>query len=279
MDVTDKEYFESIKNVFEILPAMFTSGTGFVLTDTSKFLIVKQADTFNTNAREGQEISKGGMAEQVIKTKTRQKMKYGKEVFGSPIVTTCTPIINKNTGNVLGTIMYSVSQEKENDVMEMSNELKSYSDQLSGSAQEMASSSEELYSSSQSISDLANKASSGINKMDDVLKYITEISNTTNMLGLNAAIEAARAGEHGRGFTVVAQEIRKLATESKASVLDISSNLITIKEDINNILEFMDSFISTSATQSAQAEELSASSEGISELFTRLLNLAEKLNS
>jgi uncharacterized phage infection (PIP) family protein YhgE len=278
MDLTDKEYFDSIKNVFEILPAMFPD-TGFVLTNTSKFLIVKQANTFDTNAREGQEISKGGMAEQVMKTKTRQQTKYGKEVFGCPIVTTCTPIINNSTGNILGTMIYSVSQEKENNVMEMANELKSYSDQLSGSAQEMASSSEELYSSSQSISDLANKASSGINKMDDVLKYITEISNTTNMLGLNAAIEAARAGEHGRGFTVVAQEIRKLATESKASVLDISDNLITIKEDINNILEFMESFISTSATQSAQAEELSASSEGISELFTRLLNLAEKLNS
>src|SRR5690606_10786023 len=63
---------------------------------------------------------------------------------------------------------------------------------------------------------------SNIGKMVDL---IHQISDQTHLLALNAAIEAARSGDKGRGFSVVAQEIRKLAQSTKEAVQDIERNV------------------------------------------------------
>lgn len=83
--------------------------------------------------------------------------------------------------------------------------------------------------------DKLSKLGHNIGKINDITNLINSVAEQTNLLALNAAIEAARAGEAGRGFSVVAEEIRKLAEQSKNSSQDIN-NLISNISAENNII-------------------------------------------
>lgn len=97
--------------------------------------------------------------------------------------------------------------------------------------------------------DIINKTSSRINQfldqivklgesiieIDKITELINDISEQTNLLALNAAIEAARAGEAGKGFGVVAEEIRKLAEQTKDSIVDIDDIIQDIRIEVGAI--------------------------------------------
>ena len=81
-------------------------------------------------------------------------------------------------------------------------------------------------------------------KIDGVMKMINEIAAQTNLLALNAAIEAARAGEAGRGFSVVAQEVRKLSENTQTSLHTSDDAIQALLLDVEQI----DAILAANAT-------------------------------
>lgn len=87
---------------------------------------------------------------------------------------------------------------------------------------------------------ISNEMGKAASQIDQTIQLIKRIANQTNLLGFNASIEAARAGETGRGFTVVAQEIKRLADESRQSVEQIRSLIYNMQDVSSKIVPLME---------------------------------------
>jgi len=76
-------------------------------------------------------------------------------------------------------------------------------------------------------------------QINQIITVITDMANQTHLLALNAAIEAARAGEHGAGFSVVAQEVRKLSDQSLHSAENIRELIEVVQQEAENAVRSM----------------------------------------
>ena len=83
------------------------------------------------------------------------------------------------------------------------------------------------------ISETVLKLAEQNRTIGEITSSVADIADQSNLLAVNAAIEAAKAGEHGRGFTVVAQEIRSLADQSKKATAQVKEILNEINKSVN----------------------------------------------
>lgn len=130
---------------------------------------------------------------------------------------------------------------------------------------------------------------SNIANINQIIASIQSITEQTNLLALNASIEAARAGEHGKGFAIVAEEVRKLAEQSKNETEVIKSTVESILENSQQTVAVIASNaeLMQSQNESVQSTQLAfkdnsdlsrAIAASISELMTQLSTMLEHKN-
>lgn len=125
-----------------------------------------------------------------------------------------------------------------------------------------------------SVDQLSQTVLSLTRKSDEIgliASSITTFANQTNLLSLNASIEAARAGEHGKGFNVVANEIRKLASQSIASADGINQLIHETRGEIASVSESMKVTKQEAGTGSAMMQEVNQSFHTIMASVTHIV--------
>lgn len=150
-------------------------------------------------------------------------------------------------------------------------ELSKSAEQIGDSIKQVAQATGHALSGMAKIKDAIGKTSEKITSLSEksqqigkLTELINDVADQTNLLAVNAAIEAARAGEHGRGFTVVADEIRKLADSTAKSTKDITALIEIIQHEMSNAIMAMEQSIISVNEETKLSQESADSAKEIS---------------
>jgi methyl-accepting chemotaxis protein len=144
---------------------------------------------------------------------------------------------------------------------------------------------ESVRSGTQEIRDVVETSAKAVQNLHsrtaeigNIIGVISEITNQTNLLALNAAIEAARAGEHGRGFSVVADEVRGLASRTANSAEEIQKMIETIQSETLEAVKFMESGVENVDRSLKKTEEASSENTQLHALVEQMFATIKQLD-
>jgi uncharacterized protein YoxC len=272
---TQHELIRAFVKVAPLLKSLTNDDITIGIYDTEKLIINIPGQTFSLNVSPGDPLVEGDIVTNAIRNNTALSAVVPKELFGFPLAARAIPLHDEQ-GRVIGGVGMGTSLEKANALFEMAESFSAIVEQTTASIGDISQSIAHLTERVTDVTNQMTDVSSSAQQIGKISSVVKEISDQSNMLGLNASIEAARAGEVGRGFSVVADEIRKLATSSKENVDQINGITKNIQEFLQRLNHAFSDIHTLTDTQSRTIQEFSETIHEISIKAEELAQVAEE---
>lgn len=252
---------------------------GFLwINDKEHFVKRQPSAKFDmTELQVGTSVRVGSTADEAIKQKKLVLQDIDASVYGYPVIAASYPLIEEETGEAVGAFGISLPRKLADDLKHVAASLDEGLSGIATAVEQITASTNNVSTSQQQLHKEIEKSQDLLKQINDVMNFIKEIADETKMLGLNAAIEAARVGEAGRGFGVVAEEIRKLSTNSRETVEQIKVLTSQINESMDETAKGSESTVTVVEQTAAATEEVNASVEEMTALAQKLSHTAANL--
>lgn len=273
--LSDEEILKAFTITLKYFNELNRDDTAYGLTDREKYIYYQPAKGFKLMINPGDEIS--AEFKECIRTGVVKKGQMDKSVYGKSIHYRAVPIRNSKN-EIIGILSSGYDLDDTVQLQSNIDEIAESFNQVTNTMEVLADAAAQLAGTSQNMMEQAQITASNSHKTAAALEIVKNIANQTNLLGLNASIEAARAGEYGKGFTVVANEIRNLAAQSKESTDSIKSIVDQMNRSVDQITSSIANSAAITEEQASSIEEISASVESINENLKKLVLFSKRFS-